>query len=403
MKTHPMPPHAITMPHRHRYAQIRRGQNVARTARFLTDRFLLLPVGALIALAWSNTAAESYFRFAHALAFPVNEIAMAFFLALIAQEVREALMPGGALHTWRRWGLAIVAALGGLAGTAVTYRLYVNVLHHEAVLLQGWPIAAAIDVAAGYYVLKAIVHRSSALPFLLLVALVTDAAGLMFILFQPPRVEMHSGAVVLMLAALGAAAVMRRARIRTFGPYIAISGTLLWLAFYWEGVHPALALIPIVPFLPREPRRLDIFADPRDDDAVHHFEHEWNEAVQVILLFFGLVNAGVPLHWHGTGTWAMLTAALVGRPLGIMAAVWIAVAAGLHLPRSLGWRELLVTALAMSSGFTFALLFATGVMPMGPILDEIKLGAFSTILGAVAAVSFARVLRVGRFSRSAHG
>ena len=403
MKTHPMPHQATTMSHGHRYAHVRREHHVARIARFLGDRFLLLPVGALIALAWSNTAAESYFRFAHALAFPVNEIAMAFFLALIAQEVREALMPGGALHTWRRWSLAIVAAVGGIAGAVATYRLYVNVLHHEAVLLPGWPIAAAIDVAAGYYVLKAIVHRSSALPFLLLVALVTDAAGLTFILFLPPRVDVHAGAVMLMLAALGAAAVMRRLRVRTFGPYIAISGTLSWLAFYWEGIHPALALIPVVPFLPREPRRLNIFADPRDDDAVHHFEHEWNEAVQVILLFFGLVNAGVPLHWHGTGTWAMLTAALVGRPLGMMAAVWIAVAAGLHLPRSLGWRELLVTALATSSGFTFALLFATGVMPMGPILDELKLGAFSTILGAVAAIGFARVLRVGRFSRRAHG
>jgi Na+:H+ antiporter, NhaA family len=403
MKTHSMPHHAMTMPLGHRYAHVRRRHSVARVARVLTDRFLLLPIGALIALAWSNTAAESYFRFAHALAFPVNEIAMAFFLALIAQEVREALMPGGALHTWRRWGLAMVAAAGGVAGAIATYLLYVNVLHHEAVLLQGWPIAAAIDAAAGYYVLKAIVHRSSALPFLLLVALVTDAAGLLFILFQPPRIDVRSGAVMLMLGALGAAAVMRRRRVRSFGPYIAISGTLSWLAFYWEGIHPALALIPVVPFLPREPRRLDIFADPRDDDAIHHFEHEWNEAVQVILLFFGLVNAGVPLHWHGTGTWAMLTAALVGRPLGVMAAVWIAVAAGLHLPRSLGWRELLVTALATSSGFTFALFFATGVMPMGPILDEIKLGAFSTILGAVAAIGLARVLRVGRFGRRTHG
>jgi NhaA family Na+:H+ antiporter len=394
MNTHPLPHHAMTMPRERPYAHVRQRHNVARVARFLTDRFLLLPIGALIALAWSNTAAESYFRFAHALAFPVNEIAMAFFLALLAQEVREALMPGGALHTWRRWSLAVVAAAGGIAGAVVVYLLYVNVLHHEAVLLQGWPIAAAIDVAAGYYVLKAIVHRSSALPFLLLV-------GLLFIVLQPPRIELHSGAIILMLAALGAAAVMRRRRVRGFGPYIAISGTLSWFALYWEGIHPALALIPVVPFLPREPRRRDIFADPRDNDAIHHFEHEWNEGVQVILLLFGLVNAGVPLHWHGTGTWAMLTAALVGRPLGILAAVWIAVAAGLHLPRSLRWRELLVTALATSSGFTFALFFATGVMPMGPLLDEIKLGAFSTVLGAAAAIGVARVLRVGRF-RSTH-
>ena len=27
-------------------------------------------------------------------------------------------MPGGALHTWRRWGVALVAAAGGIAGAA---------------------------------------------------------------------------------------------------------------------------------------------------------------------------------------------------------------------------------------------------------------------------------------------
>ena len=41
---------------------------------------------------------------------------MALFLGLLMQEVMEAMMPGGALHTWRRWGLALVAAAGGIVG-----------------------------------------------------------------------------------------------------------------------------------------------------------------------------------------------------------------------------------------------------------------------------------------------
>src|SRR5881394_3071984 len=95
-----------------------------------------------------------------------------------------------------------------------------------------------------------------------------------------------------------------------------------------RGLHPAFALVPIVPFLPHEPRRLDLLADPPDDDAVHHVEHEWNAAVQVILLLFGLVNGGVALRGYDTGTWAILLAALVGRPMGIVASVGLAVAAG---------------------------------------------------------------------------
>ena len=97
-----------------------------RLFRGALNRFLLLPLGAVIALVWANTEPESYFRFSHALAFPVNEIAMAFFLALIAQELFEALMPGGALAAWRHRALPMVAALGGLIGSVITFALYVR-------------------------------------------------------------------------------------------------------------------------------------------------------------------------------------------------------------------------------------------------------------------------------------
>lgn len=71
--------------------------------RFMNERFLWLPLGALAALVWANSAEESYFRFAHALSFPVNEIGMALFMALLTQEAFEIVMPGGALHGARRW------------------------------------------------------------------------------------------------------------------------------------------------------------------------------------------------------------------------------------------------------------------------------------------------------------
>jgi Na+:H+ antiporter, NhaA family len=369
-----------------------------RLVGFVVDRFLLLPIGPLIVSGGANTASESYFRFAHAVAFGVNEIAMAFFLALIAQEVLEGMMPGGALHTWRRWSMALVAAAGGTIGAATVYLLYVQ-LKYETVLSQAWPIAIAIDVAAAYYVLKTIWHRSSALPFLLLLALATDAFGVLIVALRPPVMTVRPAAALLMLAALGVAAALRQAHVRAFWPYIALAGPVSWFALYLQGFHPALALIPIVPFLPREPRSIDVFADPNDDDAVHHFEHEWNELVQVILFVFGLANAGVILQGYGTGTWAMLTASLVGRPIGILLAVGLALAVGLHLPRRIGWRELVVIAIATSSGFTFALFFATGLIPTGPVLAEIKLGALSTVAAAFLAIGAAHLLRVGRFAK----
>jgi NhaA family Na+:H+ antiporter len=119
--------------------------------RFIFDRYLLLPLGATIALVWANTDPERYFTLAHRLAFPVNEMGMALFLGLITQEIVEAVMPGGALHGWRRYTMPLIGAAGGLMGAAATFLAFVY-WKQEAVLVQGWPVAGAIDLAAGYYV-----------------------------------------------------------------------------------------------------------------------------------------------------------------------------------------------------------------------------------------------------------
>jgi NhaA family Na+:H+ antiporter len=365
------------------------------------DRFLLVPIGAVIALLWANAASESYFRFAQALAFPVNEIAMALFLALIAQEAFEAAMPGGALHTWRHWTMPIVAAIGGVVGSALTYLGYVYV-KDEHLLVQAWPIACSIDMAAGYYVLKMIFRRSSAVPFLLVLGMATNVVGLVVMAVWPAFTPGHVLGAVLLGAAIASAAALRRSRVRAFWPYFALSGTLSWFGFYLAGVHPALALVPIVMFLPHEPRGLDLFADAPGDDAVHRAEHEWNEAAQIVVFLFALVNAGVLLRGYDTGTWAMLWAALVGRPLGIVGAAAIALAAGLQLPRGTGWRQLVVMALAASSGFTLALFFASGLLPIGAVLQQIKVGALMTVIAAPLTFVAAWWLGVGRFRNRVH-
>jgi len=383
--------------HAHRAPARHHARTSARWfARHLLDRFLLLPLGAVIALVWANTYAESYFLFVEKLSFVVNEIGMAFFFALATQEIVEAVMPGGALHTWRRWGLAVVAAAGGIVGSVGVYLAYVT-LSYQAVLSTAWPIACAIDIAAAYYLLKAIMPRSAALPFALVVGIATDTFGVFVVAPRYPTLAIHASGAVLLLMAIALAGLLRAMGVRAFWPYLSICGTISWWAFFWAGLHPAFALVPIVPFLPHEPRRLDLFADPPDDDAIHHFEHEWHALVQGILFFFGIVNAGVLLRGFDTGSVAMIAAALVGRPLGILAAVGAALLAGLHLPRHLGWRELVVVALASSSGFMIALFFATGVVAIGPVRAQVTIGALATGAGLLLALGAARLLRVGRF------
>jgi NhaA family Na+:H+ antiporter len=367
--------------------------------QFTREHFLLLPIGGLIALVWANLGPQGYFTFAHRLAFAVNEVGMAMFFALITQEIVEEVIPGGALHTWRRWMLPLAAAVGGALGSALVYLAYIE-WKYEPVLSQGWLVACAFDLAFGYFVVKSIFRRHAAVAFFLLTAIFTSAAGVAALAVQYQTVEIHAYGIILMVAALGLAVLLRRRRVGSFWPYLILCGPLAWWALFLAGLHPALALVPIVPFLPHAARRLELFTDAPDSvhDSRSHFEHVWSYPVQGILFLFGLVNAGVLIQGYGTGTWALLAAALVGRPVGMLAAVGAAVVLGLHLPARLRWPGLVVVALAASSGFTFALFAATVVYPAGAVLGELKIGAVLSGLGVVLTFAAARVLRVGRFA-----
>lgn len=391
-----MTSHSIAHP---ALASTRSGRGAGAMLRFGLEHHLWLPLGGGIGLIWANTSPESYFGFAHQLSFPVNEIGMALFFALITQEIVEEMMPHGALHSWRRWMLPLVAAAGGAAGSVLVYLAYVA-LKYEPVLNQGWLVAGAFDLAFAYFVVKSIFRRHPAVSFLLVMAIATNMAGMVIVGLRYQPVAIRPGGTALMLAAVGLAMTLRRLKVHSFWPYLVACGPLAWWALYLDGFHPALALVPIVPFLPHQPRSVEGFEDTPDAprSSPRHFEHEWNYAVQVVLFLFGLVNAGVLLHRHGTGTWALLAAALAGRPLGILAAVGIAVWLGMRLPPRLHWRDLVVVALAASSGFTFALFAAVALYPAGPILAELTLGAVLSGIGVIAAFATARMFKVGRFA-----
>ena len=377
-----------------------RGGILPHLSRFTVEHLLVLPLGALIALVWANTAAESYVRLTLAMTFLVNDLAMVVFFGLITKEVVEATAPGGVLHRWRRALLPVIASVGATAVPALIYMNFVDRVD-EPVLALGWPVTFATDLAFGYFVARLIFHRHPAIPFLLLLGISANALGfVMLALFYPTR-DLHlGGGAVVMAVALGLAAALRRARVKSFWPYILGSGGLSWCALFWGGLHPALALVPIMPFLPHAARDPGFFVDARPGarDALSRFEIWSTYPSQVALFFFGLVNAGVPLGALEPGTLGVAVATVTGRPLGILAAAALALAAGLHLPQGVGWRELIVVGLATAIGFSVGLFFSAAVFPPGQLLSETRMGVLLSLAGAPLAIVAARLLRVGRFA-----
>jgi len=352
----------------------------------------LLPVGALIAIVWANTAGESYFRVAQALAFPVNDIGVAFGLASLAQEVLEAIGPGRALHTWRSALLPIAIAVGGTLGAAASYAAYLH-FTDEQILADGWRIACGVDVFFCVALARVVFSRSPAISVVVLFAVLSDVLALLLISQRPFAAGGDAGAVALIFLAVAASTLLRQFDVRSMWPYLIFAGPLAWIGCYRSGFHPALALLPIVPFFPRGARTPDDLRGLLHRHArVAHFETVFAYPLQAVAFLFGLTNAGVLLQGVDTGTWAVLAASLVGRPVGIL------LAAAAFPKRSFRWAELIVIAFIGSVGLVFALFLSTSVFPDGPLLTETKLGAIATVVGGAIAVGAARVLRVGRFA-----
>ena len=97
-----------------------------RVSGFILDYLLALPVGCAAALLWANTLPDSYYQFANATAFLVNDVGIVFFFALITKEVAEATIPGGALHPWRRAALPVAAAIGSVAVSIAGYLAFTH-------------------------------------------------------------------------------------------------------------------------------------------------------------------------------------------------------------------------------------------------------------------------------------
>jgi NhaA family Na+:H+ antiporter len=364
--------------------------------RRILDNSLLLLAGSAAAVAWANLDLSRYEQLTHPLHFWINDVGMVFFFALAAKEVFEATTPGGALASPRHAASPLAAAIGGMVAPAVIYLTLASTLG-PIELRRGWAIPCATDIAFSAMIARVIFPAGHpAIPFLLLLAIADDALGLIILaVFYPSGPLSVTALAALMAAAIILALWLRRRGFRNFWAYVIGPGALSWAALYLGGFHPALALVPIVPFMPHASRDLGIF-EPRErtrQNTLDRFGRWWSTPVQMVLLLFGFANAGVPFAQIGPGTYYVVAALLIGKPAGIMSFISAARLAGAQLPGGLRSRDVLITGLAAGVGFTVALFFATAAFPAGALLAETKMGALLSFIAAPLAVIVSRLLR----------
>lgn len=418
---------------------------------FVTNYSLLMIGGAILALIWANVDPRSYHAVVDwtilertivgaptyaedgsvasrtlTLHYLVNDVAMAFFFAVAAKEVWEALVLEEGSLRGKAALVPVLSALGGMAGPVAIYLALAAVLGSDTwdALAQGWAVPTATDIAFSYIVARIVFGAGHpAVRFLLMLAIVDDALGLLIIAVFYPKGAIAPEWLLLSLgAALAAYALFNRLprlldrgresrpnatwmRIRLrFWPYLA-AGALSWYGFQEAGLHPALGLLPIIPAMPHADRGFGIYAEAERHltDVLNQFEHALKLPVEGILFLFGLLNAGVELTSAGTPTWLILAGLLVGKPLGIAALGWLG-ARGLRLGLSPGMqlRDVLVVGLIAAIGFTVALFVAGVAFPPGetlagvPVQEAAKLGALLSVVAGPLAFVAARALGVRR-------
>ena len=376
----------------------RRG-GVQAAWHFALTNSLLMVTGAAMALVWANLDPDGYVRFTHPLRFVVNDVAMVFFFGLATKEIVEATAPGGALHSLRRAAVPVIAAVGGMAGPAALYVAMATAAGRPD-LVRGWAIPCATDIAFSYMVARLIFPAASpAIPFLLLLAIADDALGLVLLAAFYPSAPVQPGIFAALVGGACALAwFLRRRRTRNFWVYVLTAGVVSWFGFYLGGLHPALALVPVLPFLPRAARDAGFFVDPArlDDDPLSEFARWWKVPVECILFAFALTNAGVPFAGVGLATWIVVTALVIGKPAGILLSTWLAERVGFRRSEGLSWRQLLVVGITAGIGFTVALFFTTASFAPGPVLDQVKLGALLSVSAGVLAIVAGRLLGIRR-------
>ncbi len=410
---------------------------------------ILLLACSIAALAWANSPwAGTYsgiwhtpltvgfggFALSQDLHFWVNDGLMTVFFFVVGLEIKRELL-AGELASARQAALPLVSAVGGVTVPALLY----FAINSGGPGAAGWGIAMATDIAFAIGVMALLGARVplGLKVFLTALAIVDDIAAVLVIaVFYTANLAWGplAGAVCCLLLAVAA----NRLGVRRPLPY-ALIGVVLWFTVMQSGVHATIAGVLLAFTIPsgkvldqsvflKEGREvLDHFEKASRTEPVHfladieqqtalealgdacekmqpplhrleHALHPW--VTFAIMPLFALANAGVPLSGDlgkllvQPITLGVIIGLLVGKPIGVTIAAWLAVRSGLaSLPANVSWRHIHGAGWLAGIGFTMSLFMAGLSFGDDTQLTEAKLGILTASLcaGIIGSIILVRI------------
>jgi len=348
--------------------------------------------------------------------FLVNDIFMVFFFGIAAKEITEACLPGGDLNPPSKAINPLLGTIGGVVGPVGAYfvmlQLFFSGHADYSAVANGWGIPTATDIALAWLVARIVFgNKHSAVNYLLLLAVADDAIGLGIIAIfygDPNNPAAPEYLLYFTLPAMIIAFVLRKRQVMAWFPYILIAGTLSWVGFIKAHLHPALALVPIVPFLPGPTRDTGLFVAEDETDQEHHsghhehdhsplhnFEHNLKLPVDLGLFFFAFANAGVEFASVNAVTWMVLASLIVGKVIGICFFSGLGAKFGFPLPDGMTFKHLVVAGIIAGLGLTVALFVAGEAFPGdSPYQGPAKMGAVLSAGAGLLAIIVAKMMGI---------
>lgn len=355
----------------------------------------------------------------------INDGLMSLFFFMVGLELKHEFI-GGELKDIKKVTMPIVAAVFGMLVPALIYTAF----NFGTDVYHGWGIPMATDIAFALAVLYLLGDRIplSAKVFLTTLAIVDDLGSVLVIaLFYTSEISFLSlGVGLLFLLVMFIGNKMGIKNVWFYG-IVGLGG--VWVAFLMSGIHATISAVLAAMMIPAdsqiaepalaarlrkqlkrfeqtdgnnvvtlEPEQVKILSRMRTDseNAIppsQRLEHGLQPFVAfVIIPVFALANAGVSfLNMDGSILFSnhvalgVMFGLLVGKPLGIVLAVWLTEKLGLG-KRSLNmmWQRIIGIGFLASIGFTMSM-FITMLAFNDPTQHiQAKVGIFAaSILGGV--------------------
>lgn len=359
--------------------------------------------------------------------FVVNDILMTVFFLAIGMEIRYE-MHRGALASWRQASLPLAGALGGILLPASIFLAF----NHTPETQSGWAVPTATDIAFALGVLALLGKRiPSELRIFLLALAVIDDIGAVLIIAVGYSTGFDTSGILLILLGIILVIGLQKVGIGSALGYL-LPGSLIWLGLLKAGIHPTLAGIILGLMTPIHSVTLGKHALASAESALSHLKqsttdnhssvselaiaqrelvppatriqrklHPW--VVFLIMPIFAFTNAGISLGEIDLSQASALSvsigvffALLLGKPIGILAACWIAIKLRFaQLNPELPMQGVALAAVFAGIGFTMSIFIANLAYSDALLLNAAKLAVLAASLSA-ALIGLAMAYRLTR-------